>query len=58
MNTDQGSRFTAEAFTSVVLAKGRKLSTDERGAWRDNVYVERLWCSVQYDRVYLKATPA
>ena len=55
INTDQGSQFTAEEFTSVVLAKGCKLSMDGRGAWRDNVFVERLWRSVKYERVYLKA---
>jgi putative transposase len=53
VNTDQGSQFTAEEFTSVVLAKGCKLSMDGRGAWRDNVFVERLWRSVKYERVYL-----
>jgi len=55
VNTDQGSQFTAEEFTSVVLARGCKLSMDGRGAWRDNVFVERLWRSVKYERVYLKA---
>jgi putative transposase len=55
VNTDQGSQFTAEEFTEVVLAKGCKLSMDGRGAWRDNVFVERLWRSVKYERVYLKA---
>lgn len=55
VNTDQGSQFTAEEFTSVVLAKGCKVSMDGRGAWRDNVFVERLWRSVKYERVYLKA---
>ena len=55
VNTDQGSQFTAEAFTQVVLAAGCKLSMDGRGAWRDNVFVERLWRSVKYERVYLKA---
>ncbi len=55
VNTDQGSQFTAEEFTRVVLAKGCKLSMDGRGAWRDNVFVERLWRSVKYERVYLKA---
>ncbi len=55
VNTDQGSQFTAEAFTHVVLARGCKLSMDGRGAWRDNVFVERLWRSVKYERVYLKA---
>ena len=55
VNTDQGSQFTAEEFTSAVLARGCKLSMDGRGAWRDNVFVERLWRSVKYERVYLKA---
>ncbi len=56
VNTDQGSQFTAEEFTRVVLAKkGCKLSVDGHGAWRDNVFVERLWRSVKYERVYLKA---
>jgi putative transposase len=55
VNTDQGSQFTAETFTEVVLTRGCKLSMDGRGAWRDNVFVERLWRSVKYERVYLKA---
>ncbi|MCX7246517.1 MAG: IS3 family transposase [Burkholderiales bacterium] len=55
VNTDQGSQFTAEEFTNTVLAKGCKLSMDGRGAWRDNVFVERFWRSVKYERVYLKA---
>ena len=55
VNTDQGSQFTALEFTEVVLARGCKLSMDGRGAWRDNVFVERLWRSVKYERVYLKA---
>ena len=55
VNTDQGSQFTAEEFTSVGLARGCRLSMDGRGAWRDNVFVERLWRSVKYERVYLKA---
>lgn len=54
VNTDQGSQFTAQEFTSVVLDAGCKLSMDGRGAWRDNVFVERLWRSVKYERVYLK----
>ena len=53
VNTDQGSQFTAEEFTSVVLAQGCKLSMDGRGAWRDNVFVERLWRSVKYEDIYL-----
>ena len=55
VNTDQGSQFTAEEFTQTVLVQGCKLSMDGRGAWRDNVFVERLWRSVKYERVYLKA---
>ena len=55
VNTDQGSQFTAETFTESVLAQGCKLSMDGRGAWRDNVFVERVWRSVKYERVYLKA---
>ena len=55
VNTDQGSQFTAEEFTHAVLSKGVKLSMDGRGAWRDNVFVERLWRSVKYERVYLMA---
>jgi len=55
VNTDQGSQFTAEEFTNTVLAKGCKLSMDGRGAWCDNVFVERFWRSVKYERVYLRA---
>jgi putative transposase len=55
VNTDQGSQFTAEEFTDAVLKQRCKLSMDGRGAWRDNVFVERLWRSVKYERVYLKA---
>ena len=55
VNTDQGSQFTAEEFTKAVLDLGCKLSMDGRGAWRDNVFVERLWRSVKYECVYLKA---
>ena len=55
VNTDQGSQFTAEEFTRTVLDTGCRLSMDGRGAWRDNVFVERLWRSVKYERVYLKA---
>ena len=55
VNTDQGSQFTAEEFTQAVLASGCQLSMDGRGAWRDNVFIERLWRSVKYECVYLKA---
>jgi len=55
VNTDQGSHFTATEVTDAVLGQGCKLSMDGRGAWRDNVFVERLWRCVKYERVYLKA---
>jgi putative transposase len=54
-NTDQGSQFTAEAFVSVLKDRGIAISMDGKGAWRDNVFVERLWRSVKYEEVYLKA---
>ena len=55
VNTDQGSQFTAQEFVDEVLESGAKLSMDGRGAWRDNVFVERVWRSVKYECVYLKA---
>ena len=55
VNTDQGSQFTAQEFVKAVEDKGCRLSMDGRGAWRDNVFVERLWKSVKYERVYLHA---
>ena len=54
-NTDQGSQFTSIAFTSVLLREKIAISRDGKGAWRDNVIVERLWRSVKYDEVYLHA---
>ena len=54
-NTDQGSQFTSEAFTGVLRDRSIAISMDGRGAWRDNVFVERLWRSVKYEEVYLKA---
>ncbi len=54
-NTDQGSQFTGAAFTSVLTANGIAISMDGKGAWRDNVFVERLWRSVKYEEVYLRA---
>jgi len=54
-NTDQGSQFTAAAFTGVLAEKGITISMDGKGAWRDNVFVERLWRSVKYEEVYLRA---
>jgi putative transposase len=55
VNTDQGSQFTADEFVQAVKNSGCKLGMDGRGAWRDNVIVERLWKSVKYERVYLYA---
>ena len=55
VNTDQGSQFTATEFVEVVTKIGAALSMDGKGAWRDNVFVERLWRTVKYERVYLKA---
>ena len=54
-NTDQGSQFTSVAFTGLLQAKEIAISMDGRGAWRDNVFVERLWRSVKYEEVYLRA---
>jgi putative transposase len=54
-NTDQGSQFTGAAFTSVLAKNQIAISMDGKGAWRDNVFVERLWRSVKYEEVYLRA---
>ena len=54
-NTDQGSQFTSEAFTGVLLSRGISISMDGKGSWRDNVFVERLWRSLKYEEVYLRA---
>jgi putative transposase len=54
-NTDQGSQFTSDAFTGLLVDNGVKISMDGKGAWRDNVFVERLWRSVKYEEVYLRA---
>ena len=54
-NTDQGSQFTSAALTGVRSDRAIRISMDGRGSWRDNVLVERLWCSVKYEEVYLRA---
>ena len=54
-NTDQGSQFTSEAFTGLLKQHGIAISMDGKGSWRDNVFVERLWRTIKYDEVYLKA---
>jgi putative transposase len=53
-NTDQGSQFTSEAFTGVLLRAGIQVSMDGRGRWMDNVFIERLWRSLKHEEVYLK----
>jgi putative transposase len=55
VNTDQGSQFTGAAFTGVLASHGIAISMDGKGAWRDNVLTERLWRSVKYEEVYLRA---
>ena len=54
-NTDQGSQFTSETFTGLLTDNGIQISMDGKGSWRDNVFIERLWRSVKYEEVYLKA---
>ena len=54
-NTDQGSQFTSAEFTGLLLDNKIAISMDGRGSWRDNVFVERLWRSVKYEEVYLRA---
>ena len=55
LNTDQGSQFTFVAFTGLLQEQKITISMDGRDAWRDNVFVERLWRSVKYEEVYLRA---
>ena len=54
-NTDQGSLFTSTAFTGLLMKNQIKISMDGKGAWRDNVFVERLWRTIKYEEVYLRA---
>jgi len=54
-NTDQGSQFTAEAFTNTLRSNSIGISMDGKGRWMDNVFIERLWKSVKYEDIYLKA---
>lgn len=54
-NTDQGSQFTSTAFTEALTSRTIQISMDGKGSWRDNVFVERIWRSVKYEEVYLKA---
>jgi putative transposase len=54
-NTDQGCQFTSQEFTGLLKGHGIQISMDGTGCWRDNVFVERLWRSVKYEEVYLRA---
>jgi putative transposase len=54
-NTDQGSQFTCEAFTGLLERCGIKISMDGKGSYSDNLFIERLWRTVKYEEVYLKA---
>ena len=54
-NTDQGSQFTSVDFVGLLVANRIEISMDGKGSWRDNVFVERLWRSVKYEEVYLRA---
>lgn len=54
-NTDQGSQFTSDAFTGMLLDHGIQVSMDGKGRYTDNIFVERLWRSIKYEEVYLKA---
>jgi putative transposase len=54
-NSDQGSQFTSEEFTEALKGRGVAISMDGKGAWRDNIFVERIWRSIKYEEVYLHA---
>jgi putative transposase len=54
-NTDQGSQFTSDAFIGILESHDIDISMDGKGRWMDNVFIERLWWSVKYQDVYLKA---
>ena len=54
-NTDQGSQFTSEAFTGRLIAAGIAISMDGRGRFLDNIFIERLWRSIKYEEIHLKA---
>ena len=51
MNTDQGVQFTGAAFLNELDAEGVRIGMDGRGAWRDNIFIERLWRSLKYEEV-------
>lgn len=54
-NTDQGSQFTSAAFTDTLKAAGIAISMDGKGRWMDNVFIERLWRTIKYEEIYLRA---
>jgi len=54
-NTDQGAQFTSEAFTGLLEQHGVKISMDGKGCYNDNLFIERLWRTVKYEEVYLRA---
>ena len=54
-NTDQGSQLTSLDFTDILSRNGIKISMDGRGRWMDNIFIERLWKTVKYEDIYLKA---
>jgi putative transposase len=54
-NTDQGCQFTSSEFIDLLKANGIRISMDGKGCWRDNVFVERLWRTIKYEQVYLRA---
>ena len=54
-NSDQGSQFTSDAFTDILITRDIAISMDGKGSWRDNVFVERFWRTLKYEEVYLKA---
>jgi putative transposase len=55
INTDQGSQFTSDAFVAAVAASGSRLSMDGKGSWTHNIFIERFWRSLKYEKVYLRA---
>jgi putative transposase len=54
-NSDQGSQFTSDPFTDILITRDITISMDGKGAWRDNVFVERFWRTLKYEEAYLKA---
>ena len=54
-NTDQGAQFTSESFTGLLEQHGVRISMDGKGSYSDNLFIERLWRTVKYEEVYLKA---